>query len=476
MMEGLETRLMDIPLEDITFGERYREDYGDLEGLKFSIQRRGTLSPIAVQDLGEATSPRYLLLAGGRRYTAHKEMNLPTIPARIFSGEISELDRREIEMEENYYRKDLNYKEQTSLCAEIHRLKQLIHGKKMNLPGVDSGWGLKQTAELLGSSPTSVQRDIKIAEALEAFPQLFEKCKTKADASRVLKKVEESILNQELAKKLNTHLLNGTSEEEEPTTTSDEGSTLTLSPTRKRLMTSYIGGNFLTHIKSVPDESVTLVEMDPPYAIDLTANKMGHEAGTAQGYNEVPKEYYLQLMEESLKECHRVMAPHSWLILWFAHEPWFEPIYQLAKNVGFSGSRMAGVWNKGTGQNKQPAYNLTSSFEMFFYFRKGQPAMAKQGRSNVFTYPPIPHHKKIHPTQRPVPLIMDLLTTFTWKGSTVMTPFAGSGTTIYAAHLCGMPAFGYDLSEDYRNSFTVWMAEAPLTLTEKLEEGAPNDQ
>ena len=37
-----------VKLTDINFGERYRKDYGDVEGLANSIKTKGIISPLAV--------------------------------------------------------------------------------------------------------------------------------------------------------------------------------------------------------------------------------------------------------------------------------------------------------------------------------------------------------------------------------------------------------------------------------------------
>jgi DNA modification methylase len=50
---------------------------------------------------------------------------------------------------------------------------------------------------------------------------------------------------------------------------------------------------------------------------------------------------------------------------------------------------------------------------------------------------------------------MEVLQTFALPGSKVIVPFLGSGNTILAAENCGMQALGWDLSQQYKDSFTV---------------------
>jgi DNA modification methylase len=53
----------------------------------------------------------------------------------------------------------------------------------------------------------------------------------------------------------------------------------------------------------------------------------------------------------------------------------------------------------------------------------------------------------VHPTQKPV-TIMDWTLSF-MRGSTVLDPFMGSGTTLVAAKQLGRPAIGIDIEERY---------------------------
>ena len=172
-------------------------------------------------------------------------------------------------------------------------------------------------------------------------------------------------------------------------------------------------------------------------------------------YNEVEVDDYQVFIANVFKECYRVMTEHSWLICWFAPEPWFEVIYQELNNAGFSTTRMCGIWTKGYGQTKRPEIHLANSYEMFFYAWKGRPAMNKAGRVNEFECSPVPPNQKTHPTERPVELMKDIYDTFAFTGSRILIPFLGSGNGLIAADQLGMSPIGFELSKSYRDSFLV---------------------
>lgn len=56
---------------------------------------------------------------------------------------------------------------------------------------------------------------------------------------------------------------------------------------------------------------------------------------------------------------------------------------------------------------------------------------------------------RYHPTQKPEPLMVEILTMFTDAGETILDPFMGSGTTLVAAKRLGRKAIGVELEEKY---------------------------
>ena len=56
---------------------------------------------------------------------------------------------------------------------------------------------------------------------------------------------------------------------------------------------------------------------------------------------------------------------------------------------------------------------------------------------------------KIHPTQKPVPLLERLIEIFTDKNDVVIDPCAGSGSTLLAAANLNRRAFGFEIKKDF---------------------------
>lgn len=64
-------------------------------------------------------------------------------------------------------------------------------------------------------------------------------------------------------------------------------------------------------------------------------------------------------------------------------------------------------------------------------------------RDNAKEYP------KIHPTQKPVNLLKQLIEIFTDEGDVIIDPCAGSGTTLRAAFELGRSAYGFEIEKNF---------------------------
>lgn len=57
--------------------------------------------------------------------------------------------------------------------------------------------------------------------------------------------------------------------------------------------------------------------------------------------------------------------------------------------------------------------------------------------------------EKIHPTQKPLNVLMKLIQIFTDPGDVVIDPVAGSGNTLIAADELGRKSYGFEIKKDY---------------------------
>jgi DNA modification methylase len=435
-MESVE--LLNVGIGDIEFKDRFRKEYGDLELLADKIAKKGLIQPIALARQPEGSEYPYTLLAGGRRYSAIMVgrvkglLEMEYIPARIYPDTLTDLDRREIELMENIDRENLTWKEKVKLTDEIDRIKkeQLGEGSR----GPSEGHTASDTAEMLQVSPMTVSRHRKLAEALKDENIDFTGAKAGADARKMLKNRERKKKDRADADRLEVEI------------SQDKGESI-----KRTLSNGYIVKDFFQGVASVPDNAVGLVEIDPPYGIDLNKIKKGDAID--DNYNEVAEADYPEFLDKMFRECFRVMSSRSWLICWFAIQ-WYETMRRSMEAAGFDVWHIPGIWTKPMqGQSRQPERNLGSVWEPFFYARKGDPTLGKPGMNNEFRFKTVSADHKVHPTERPVELIEDILSTFRPVVNHIMVPFLGSGNTLLAAANMGLTGFGFDLSQEYKDAY-----------------------
>lgn len=432
------TELKLVPIKSISHKDRVRVDFGnkdEWEDFKADIEKNGLISAIAVKKVDDDW---FELLAGGRRLRACTELGHSHINATVYTGEIDETDMKVIELNENIKRKNLSLEEEVKSKKTILDLMTAKYGERRG----GSGKGVSQAmiATMLGESPANFSRDIQLAQVIDVLP-ILKTAKNKSEAYNFLKKGIKEHKEEKAVAKIKDEIKSETKAKD-------------LSP-KDYLISNYKLGDFFEGIKNANSGMCSLVEIDPPYGVDLKKVKRKESiSDVTEDYNEVPPEEYKAFMINTLKEAYRVTKDNGWMILWFGPEPWFEQIYQWATEVGWLGNRLPGIWVKGQGQTMQPESYLANSYEMFFYFKKTKEAkIFKPGRANVFTYKPVSPTKKTHPTERPIELIQDIISTFVSKGTIICCPFLGSGNTLLAANNLDCKAYGWELSEKYKDKF-----------------------
>jgi ParB-like chromosome segregation protein Spo0J/DNA modification methylase len=426
-----------ITPDKIIIGTRFRTNHEIDEEFLESIREKGILQPVTIDQ-------NWNLVAGGRRTQAAISLGI-SIPY-IQRQTDGELDLRECELIENAFRKDFNWIDRNRLVNHIHSLMQEKHG---------GNWGQRKTADLLNKSVGGINRHLALNKAIGHFPDLA-KCKTEDEAVKLFRRLSERVVVKDLVKQSAARAAQSETAVETDDSPSGEPSIPLGIQLALRAINHYRIGDALEEIEAIAAEgrvvNATFVEVDPPYGIDLTQQKKG-EVHTLGEYNEVDQNAYPDFLRRLLSGIHKITPPDMRMVFWFGVE-WYEQLREILTEVGFKYDFIPGLWVKPTGQTAAPDLYLARSYETFLVCWKGNGIpIRKRGRSNVFAFNPDPHTAKWHPTQRPIALIEELLSTFAWPGSLVMVPFLGSGTTVRVAYRLGMQSFGWDLSEQYKEGF-----------------------
>ena len=193
-----------------------------------------------------------------------------------------------------------------------------------------------------------------------------------------------------------------------------------------------IHGDCVNVMKDIPSESVDLIVTDPPYRVNYQDRSGRH----------VPNDNTLQWLEPACKEMYRVLKSGSFCVSFYG----FTNIYRFVEAWRKAGFRLVGHF---------AFVKDYASNQGFIRFHHEQAYLLAKGTPPKPTSPPrdvLEWHdtgNKLHPTQKPIEVLIPLITAYSKRGDIVLDPFAGSGTTAVAAHKLGRRYIGIELSEDY---------------------------
>lgn len=433
-----------IPINKINQGVRARKDFGspkEWEQFKNNIKKRGLLHPITVMKYNAPFNGKdYFLLAGGRRTRAHIELEQTEIDAKVYPPDLSRLEIEAIELEENIQRKSMSPAEELAKVKALHELYLRIHGKKTSTSADAAGWSIRDTAELLGVSATMVSQDLRAAEILAAKPELVNRVGSKTELKRLIKHADKAVKAKKRAAEIDAKIAK-TSED----------------MLRSRLCEGYVVKDFLTHVKTLPDETFDFINLDPDYPQERSEDspvQFGINDALRLGeYAPLSPDEYEVFMQEALRETYRVARDKSWLIIWFGYE-YFTRIQQWCAEAGWETTYVHGIWDKGRGHIRNYERYLRHRIEPFIYARKGY-ARIQKPHDQLFMYPATHHTKKVNPYEKPVVLMQGILETFTPVGVKVLDCCTGSGNLLLAACNHRSIAVGCDLSEEQKQKFVV---------------------
>lgn len=477
---------MIVKLADIKVDPRQREDYGDLEDLANSMAdpRFGQLQNI-VLDRG------HRLLAGGRRFAA---AGLLAINNRSIAGlgvgeikaeytdVLDPLHSQLIELEENVRRKQLEWKEEQKAIATMHRIKL----------ATEPMWNAEKTAALIGLSKRTVYNALELSEAVDKHEDVA-KAETPHGAMQRLTRIKQLKERQETA------------------VIQRQAMELGMTP---KIKAEIVNMDALEGLRQLPDRSVDLVIMNPPFGVDIedlfTSGK--------HIYADEPTSI-TELVDRVVEQAYRVLKDDRWLVMFYPTarledvkgigQPMWErivhildgqvgyiPNNQIAdlkedlehacggmlRRHGFTFSQVPAIWykpNKRVSSLGGDTYaKLNIQYESLFFARKGKPIFHTIPPGNVFVCD-TPGPDRIHPLEMPVGVWDTILRACAVGGERVVEPFAGSGSGGEAAINRGCDYLGWELDPEFAlrgNTRLIGRLAAPpkvekVSLADQLKQG-----
>lgn len=190
-----------------------------------------------------------------------------------------------------------------------------------------------------------------------------------------------------------------------------------------------VQGDCTQVLRTFADGSANFVLTDPPYMVNYR-DRSGRRVANDDNDN---------WLAPAFREIFRVLEDHAFCVSFYG---WSQT------DKFFSAWRAAGF--RVVGHITFPK-RYTSTVRMLRYqhesaylLAKGSPAEPLNVIGDVIDWGAYTGNK-LHPTQKPISILLPLIQSFSRPGGTVLDPFCGSGSTLAAAMLCGRHGVGIEL-------------------------------
>jgi len=193
-----------------------------------------------------------------------------------------------------------------------------------------------------------------------------------------------------------------------------------------------IHGDCLRVLPTLPAGSIQFILTDPPY-ITRYQSRDGRT---------VPNDDNDRWLKPAFAHMYRALAKDSFCVSFYGW-PQADRFMQAYKAAGFQVVGHFAFPKRYTSSTRYVRYQ----HECAHLLTKGNPLYPKETIGDVidWTY----SGNRLHPTQKPLSVLLPLIETFSRPEATVLDPFAGSGSSLLAAKMLGRSYIGIELDARY---------------------------
>ena len=387
---------LSLPVKDFVIKSDFRETREGIGELALSIKNIGLLQPIVV----EACPEGYEVKVGRRRFTALVDfLNYETLEEGKHFIIRENLDGLCSQLTENLDREDFKPVEIARLVRAIHERGVEEHGPAVK--GQKGGWGLKDTAKLIGRDKGFISRLLKISDNVE----IVKNCDNIKEAlSEVEKRKGKKLLSAIQQRKAEIARIS----------------------TLEVMLQHYLNESAENFLPKLENESIDFIFTDPPYGLNLD------KIALTDAYEDSP-EMLCEKLDVCIPEFYRVIKPDKFVVVWTSFML-FSDVCRRLEAAGFKTSATPLQWIKDkVGANTvNPNKLLACNAECAVYGWKGEGAeLTIKGETSTFIQKGVTKNR-IHPAQKPESLLKSMIEIFSHIGDNVLDCFAGSASTLRA--------------------------------------------
>jgi ParB/RepB/Spo0J family partition protein len=453
--------IVNFPIADIKITpERQRKQAAPDDMLIESIRTSGLLQPIIIKEDGT-------LIAGERRYLAHRQLGRETILARIFE-KLSPVNAFLVELHENLARKQLTWQEETKAVGSFHNLQAVA--KK--------GWLIKETAELIGLSQTKTGQYLAIHKEAQIDEEIY-RCGTMQAAvnyleNKALRNIAAATSRGLLAEKviravhgdpsLTTAALLSSIQNKTLAQLGDEtmpsileqgklAETLLQNAKKEQQPVTNLGkneaicANFTDWAAGYTGPSFDVIHCDFPYGKNYTGSNTSPAAILQK--NEVyadTADIFKNLLFAFLLQQDRFVAPIAHCLFWFDMSYYSYTIAQFEAAGWTTVQPFPLIWTKGySGVAADTKRRPRHCYETALLFSRGDRKIVKLTNDHFSCNS---KEENLHTSQKPVPMLEHFLQLLIDEHTNFLDPTCGSGSSLVAARKLNAASFlGIELEQ-----------------------------
>lgn len=205
----------------------------------------------------------------------------------------------------------------------------------------------------------------------------------------------------------------------------------------------------ITGLKLIDDESVDLLLTDPPYNVSQKSNfhTMGRQGiDFGEWDKEFDQKKWLELA------CDKVRKGGSAVI--FNDYKNIGEMKEILESKGFIIKEML-IWKKPNPMPRNRDRLYVTTIEIALWAVKGKGWTFNRQRDTyenaIFESPTVNHKKRIHPTQKPLEILNEIIKIHSNENDLILDPFIGSASTAIACLENNRNYIGFELCENFYN-------------------------
>jgi site-specific DNA-methyltransferase (adenine-specific) len=199
------------------------------------------------------------------------------------------------------------------------------------------------------------------------------------------------------------------------------------------LRNTLIHGDCTRFLPTLPSASIGFILTDPPYLVNYRPRDGRSVAGDTNA----------AWLKPAFIEMYRVLQADGYCFTFYGW-PHADRFMQAFRAAGF---RPVGHFSFPKRYSSSVGH-VRCQHECGYLLAKGNPGKPSNPLGDVIDWK---HYtgNRLHPTEKPVSVLMPLIETYSNEQGTVLDPFAGSGSTLLAAKMLNRKWLGVELDRKY---------------------------